>query len=83
VCCVLRVHGERVCLTGVCGGVLAANHRYTFFITAFVCAVSVVVSLWVWKRRRDAERRKHAHDRYLSPTVDGEDAFPVKTVESW
>ncbi|ELR21937.1 transporter, major facilitator subfamily protein [Acanthamoeba castellanii str. Neff] len=58
-------------------------YRYTFFITAFVCAVSVVVSLWVWKRRRDAERRKHAHDQYLAPTTDGEDAFPVKIVESW
>jgi hypothetical protein len=45
-------------------------YRYTFFITTFVCAMSVAVSLWLWHRRRRAERQKHVMERYVSPETN-------------
>jgi len=32
--------------------------RYTFFITAFLCLLSVGLALWLWKRRWDAWKRR-------------------------
>ncbi len=32
-------------------------YRYSFFITTFCCLVSALVSLWIWKRRRDRQQK--------------------------